>query len=42
MKKVIADVKDVDSGNAGIRDWDVDDRDEGTDDISCRDADTSS
>ena len=33
-------MKDIDSGNAGIRDWDVDDRDEGTDDISCTDADT--
>ena len=27
--KVIADVKDIDSGNVGIRDGNVDDRDEG-------------
>ena len=29
-EKVIADVNDIDSGNVGIRDEDVDDRDEGT------------
>ena len=39
-EKVIADVKDIDSGNAGIRDGDADDRDEGTGGIGCTDADT--
>ena len=39
-EKVIADVKDIDSGNVGIRDGDFDDRDEGTGSTSCRDADT--
>ena len=39
-EKVIADVKDIDSGNVGIRDRDVDDRDEGTGRTSCTDADT--
>ena len=39
-EKVIADVKDIDSGNVGIRDGDVDDRDEGTGSTSCTDADT--
>ena len=29
-KKVTNDVKDIDSGNAGTMDGDVDDRDEGT------------
>ena len=29
-EKVMADVKDIDSGNVGIRGADVDDRDEGT------------
>ena len=28
-KKIIADVKDIDSGNAGIKEEDVDYRDEG-------------
>ena len=37
-KKVIADVKN--SGNAGIRDGDDDDRDEGTGGVNCTDADT--
>ena len=39
-EKVIADVKDIDSGNVGIRDEDVDDRNEGTGGTSCIDADT--
>ena len=39
-EKVIADVKDIDSGNVGIRDGDVDDRDEGTGGTSCTYADT--
>ena len=39
-EKVIADVKDIDSGNVGIRDGDVDDRDEITGNTSCTDADT--
>ena len=39
-QKVIADVKDVDSGNVGIRDGDVADRDEDTGGLSCTDADT--
>ena len=39
-EKVIADVKDIDSGNVGIRDGDVDDRNEGTGGTSCIDADT--
>ena len=39
-KKVIADVKDIDSGNVGIRDGDDDDRDEGTGGVICTDADT--
>ena len=39
-EKVIADVKDIDSGNVGIRDGDVDDRDEGTGGVGCTDADT--
>ena len=39
-EKVIADVKDIDSGNVGIRDGDVDDRDEGTGSVSCTDAGT--
>ena len=30
---------DTDSGNVGIRDGDVDDRDEGTGGVSCTDAD---
>ena len=38
--KVIADVKDRDSGNVGIRDEDVDDRDEGTGSTNYTDADT--
>ena len=33
-------MKDIDSGNVGIRDGDVDDRDEGTGRTSCTDADT--
>ena len=39
-EKFIADVKDIDYGNVGIRDGDVDDRDEGTGGTSCPDADT--
>ena len=39
-EKVIADVKDTDSGNVGIRDGDVHDRDEGTGSTSCTDVDT--
>ena len=39
-EKVIADVKDIDSGNVGIGDGDVDDRDEGTSCRSSADADT--
>ena len=38
--KVIANVKDIDSGNAGTRDGDVDNRDEGTGGTSCTYADT--
>ena len=40
-EKVIADVKDIDSGNVGIRDGNVHDRDEGTGSTSCTDARTS-
>ena len=39
-EKVIADVKDIDSGNIDTRDGDVDDRGEGTGGVSCADADT--
>ena len=39
-EKVIADVKDIDSGNVGIRDGDVDDRDESTGGASYTDIDT--
>ena len=39
-EKVIADVKDIDSGNVDIRDGDADDRNEGTGGVSCTDADT--
>ena len=39
-EKVIADVKDIDSGNVAIRDGDVSDRDEGTGSTSYTDADT--
>ena len=39
-EKVIADVKDIDSGNVDIRDGDADDKDEGTGGINCTDADT--
>ena len=39
-EKVIADVKDIDSGNVGTRDGDVDDRDERTGGVSSTDADT--
>ena len=38
-EKVIAGVKDLDSGNLGIRHGDVDDRDEVTGSVSCTDAD---
>ena len=38
-EKGIADVKDIDSENVGIRDEDVDDRDEGVGGVSCTDAD---
>ena len=37
---VIADVKDIDSGNVSIRDGSVDNRDEYTGGVSCTDADT--
>ena len=33
-------MKDIDSGNVGTRDRDADDRDEGTDGVSCTDTDT--
>ena len=33
-KKVITDVKDIDSGNAGTMNGDADDRDEGTGSVS--------
>ena len=39
-EKVFAVVKDIDSGNVGIRDGDVDDRYEGTGGVSCKGADT--
>ena len=39
-EKVIADMKEIDSGNVGIRHGDVDDRDEGNGGVSCTDADT--
>ena len=39
-EKVITDVKDIDSENVGIRDEDIDDRNEGTGGVSCTDADT--
>ena len=39
-EKAIADVKDIGSGTVGIRDGDIDDRDEGTSGVSCTDADT--
>ena len=39
-EKVIADMKDIDSGNGGIRDGDVDDRDERIGGVSSTDADT--
>ena len=39
-EKFISDEKDIDSGNVGIRDGDVDDRDEGTGGTNCPDADT--
>ena len=39
-EKVIADVKDRDFGNVGIRDEDVDDRDDGTGSTNYTDADT--
>ena len=38
-EKVINDVKDIDSGNVGSRDGDVDDRDEGTGGVCYTDAD---
>ena len=38
--KLIADVKDIDSGNVVIRDDDVDDKEEGTGGVICTDADT--
>ena len=38
--KLIADVKDMDSGNVVIRDDDVDDKEEGTGGVICTDADT--
>ena len=39
-KKFITDVKDIDSGNVGIRDGDFDNRNEGTGGVSCTDTDT--
>ena len=39
-EKIIADVKNLDSGNVGITDGYVDDRDEDTGGVSCPDADT--
>ena len=39
-EKVTIDVKDIDSGNVGIRDEDVDGRNAGTGGVSCTDADT--
>ena len=39
-EKVIADVKVIDSGNVGIRDEDVNNRDEGIGSVSCIDVDT--
>ena len=39
-EKFIADVKDIDSGNVGIRNGDVDDSDESTGGISYTDVDT--
>ena len=39
-EKVTADVKDIDSGNVGIGDGEVDDRDEGTGGVSCTEAET--
>ena len=39
-EKVIADVKDIDCGNVGTRDGDVDDRNECTGGVSSTDADT--
>ena len=41
-EKVVADMKEIDSGNVGIRHGDVDDRDEGTSGVSCTDADIKS
>ena len=40
QEKVTGDVKDIDSGNIGIRDADVDDKDGGTGGVICTDADT--
>ena len=40
-EKVIAEVEDVDYGNVGITDGDVDDRDEVAGGVSCTDLDTS-
>ena len=39
-EKLIADVKDIDSGNVGIKDGNVDDRDEDIGGTSCTDAGT--
>ena len=38
-EKVIADMKEIESENVGIRHGDVDDRDEGIGGVSCTDAD---
>ena len=38
-EKVIADMKEIDSENVGIRHGDVDDRDESIGGVSCTDAD---
>ena len=39
-EKVIADIKVIDFGNVGIRDEDVNNRDEGIGSVSCIDVDT--
>ena len=39
-EKIIADVKDIGSGNVGIRDGYVDDKDDSTGGVRCTDADT--
>ena len=39
IKEKFIDYEDIDSGNVGVRDGNVDDRDEGTGGVSCTDAD---